>query len=138
MSFSKDYVVILADEFQHKNEWLKLQEALIPHHLNLNIKYFDISEENMKLTEGKVLSEAIEVSNRHNLTILSPLSREIDLSGLEEHILTKDDSLNSLYSSWLSLLKNSNSLLEGSNSISTLEEALSNDQSIDKVLNILG
>jgi len=98
-------LVEITGDFNNKDEWNKLRDNLLTNHLNLNTKYFDLSNENRELTDNKVVSEAIEVSNRHEFVLLSPLAPDIDLSSIKSPIICSNDNIESFHECWKELTK---------------------------------
>ncbi|EQC47601.1 isocitrate dehydrogenase [Bacteriovorax sp. Seq25_V] len=77
--FIKSPIVELDGEGQARIFSQEIKNKVINHFLDIKIKYFDLSTENIELTTGKVSTEAEEVVEREVACFRCPSSNSVSL-----------------------------------------------------------
>lgn len=129
-------VIEVHSNFSHKEYWEAFKEKIILRYLDLNIKFFDICEENLELTKSKVIEEYFRAVEQEGIVIYSPGCTEVAQGEVSVQCL--DDTPLSIKMAWIDLLVQ---LSDKDESIKEFSEKLNNIDNeifeIEEVLNKL-
>jgi peptidoglycan hydrolase CwlO-like protein len=129
-------IVEIHGNFSHKEYWELFKEKVILNSINLNIKFFDISDENLELTKKKVIEEYSRALELETHALYSPGCN--DIVQTEVSVQCQEDSPQAIRSAWAKLLTQLSSKDESIKELSEKLNNLDNDiVEIDEILNKL-